>query len=164
MPTTPTATFPQSEPLANMLKRAYLLLEHGELELARKCIAQSCERYPEQPLPHALQGAVEIAAGDLDRALKLLRQVSRKWPEHPAPQLYLAEAFLLSQKLGQARRKVSLLQDKLDALDPSHPDVIWREMAGHLAELCEHIDSEQIPEPLRSYEEHEAISTRPNPL
>lgn len=150
-----TPVFPSDDSLASALKRAYLLLEHGELKLARASIASTCSRHPEEPLPHALSGAVEIAAGDLDNALKVLRPVSRKWPEHPAAQLYLAEAFLLSRKIGQARRKISAVQRHLSNLEPGHPDTVWGEMADRLAELCEHIEAEQIPEPLRSHDDDE---------
>ena len=152
-------TFGKEEPLGLMLKRAYLLLESGELKLARACVAQACASYPEEPLPHALQGAVEIAAGDLELALKLLRHASRKWPEHPAPQLYLAETFLLSQKVGQARRKVSAVLEQLEGLHDDALDRGWIEMARHLGALCEHIEPSQIPAPLRSHEEEDGAQT-----
>lgn len=131
-------------------QRAYLLLEHGELAMARRTLDAILEENPDDPTLAALRGAMELAAGELDVALKLLRLATRRWPEHPAAFVYLAETHLLQRRVSQARRalnKARTLCHRLDTMD------VWGEHIACLELFCTEISPSQIPEPLISLEE-----------
>ena len=132
--------------LRTELRRAYLLLDAGELALARATLERATQHHPDEPLAHALRGSVELAAGEIAAAIKLLRPVARKWPEHPAAHVYLAEAHLLTRRAGQAKRALLKARESSEAAEGS----TWQAHIDALETLIEELDVSAIPEPLLS--------------
>ncbi len=143
-------THEESIMLSTELKRIYLLMEHGELALAREHMQKVEELFPDEPLVFALKGSIEIAAGELDASLVILRAAARRWPEDPSVQIYLAEAYLFSRKLSQAKRKVRGIRTYLESLSEEHPQYSWLNMARELEQLCISLEPAQIPQPVVS--------------
>lgn len=131
--------------------RAYLLLDAGELEGARRALSHAASLATDEPMIFALQGAVSIAAGQLDEALKTLRATTRRFPAHPAAHTYFAEASLLLRRVGQAKRALAAARAALEEPTPPLSEaerVAWETQIACLEQLLEQLDPALIPAPI----------------
>ena len=119
------------------LKRAYLMIEHGQWEEAFASCELAAKLAPHSPTPRLLYGHFLASAGRPREALAELRQVTRRWPDLALGHLYFAEAcFMAGRKdqglkaLGAARAQG--LEPDLAALADSLEQVWTGELAASL--------------------------------
>lgn len=98
------------------LKRAYLMVEQGDLEQALERCALARQLAPQQPLPQILEANILSAKGAHKEALALLRQVTKRWPDEALGHIHFAEVCFMMGRTSQAQR--SLEQARAKALKP----------------------------------------------
>ncbi len=90
------------------LKRAYLLLEAGEADLAAESAERAVSIAPDHPIPTIIRGAILCAMGNSRGALGALRAARKRWPSEALAHVHFAEACFFA---GRDTRGVSALSD-----------------------------------------------------
>lgn len=108
----PTQTNAQLE-----LKRAYLMVEQGDLEQARERCALAKQLAPQQPLPQILEANILSAQGAHKEALALLRQVTKRWPDEALGHIHFAEVCFMMGRVSQAQRALEVARAKASSPD-----------------------------------------------
>ncbi len=92
------------------LKRAYLLVEYGEIDDALKACDAAAQLAASVSTPTVLKGAILTGIGRHKEALALLRQATRRWPDAPLTHLHFAEACYFAGRERQARQALDEAQ------------------------------------------------------
>ena len=96
------------------LQRAYLLLDHGEWDLAVEACERAGRLAPDHWLPETLKGSILSARGDLQLATRILKRAADRHPDCAYPRLQLAESLLLSGSMTQGRRQLMKAREAED--------------------------------------------------
>ena len=124
------------------LKRAYLLLERGQLEEALSACETAADSAVDPVVPRSVQGAILTAGGRPVEAMRMLMQVHRRNRDAILPALYLAEACFLA---GRQRRGWKVL-DSIDA--QTLEESPFQDLARQLRQTWEELgELEELPEP-----------------
>mgnify|MGYP001804196871 CR=1 FL=1 len=92
------------------LKKAYLLLEQGDIQDAMDCAEEAITLAPNHPTPYLVHANILCAVGFVQESMTRLQRARKKWPQSTLAHLYFAEACILLSRIPQAKRALHKAQ------------------------------------------------------